>query len=540
MALSVAPILHRRDLLTLLGIGGSAVAASNLPLPAFAQSRKDALVVGLDIGDMTDLDPARDLHYTSPITVSACYETLVTMSPGDYINLKPALATKWERTPDQKGWRFTLREGVRFVSGNQMTAHDVKFSLDRVRNIGYQASQYLTNIEAVTVVDEKTVDVILKNPREPILTILAAPSFVVTDRKVVEERGGDSTPDSKQKDKATEWLTQNSAGTGPYKLVGWNRNSQVQLVANPNYWGGKPPYQRVVIRHFEDGAAQLLALRRGDVDVAFNLLPEQVTTLKGEKDIWVNGLTSLDFVYLGLSHNPEFNKALANKKARQAIGYAIDYEGIKNGLLGGSATRSATFIPVGCLGSTEETTRQIGFREDLDRSKKLLAEAGYPDGFEFEVIYGTGMVAGISYHVMGQKIQSDLARVGIKLKLNPMPPVNVRTLFNGGKMSSVLTYWNPPAVENALWTWAAVQRVAKRLHWKPPEDLLKLVDEAAAEPDVKKQEALYLKCQERLIDEANLIILIQPIYQIGARTTIKNLPLTAAGWQLDIRDVKPT
>ena len=131
-----------------------------------------------------------------------------------------------------------------------------------------------------------------------------------------------------------------------------------------------------MIRHFEDGAAQLLALRRGDIDVAFNLLPEQVASLKDEKDVWVNGLASLDYVYLALTHNAEFNKALANKKARQAIGYAIDYEGIKTSLLGGAATRPASFIPVGCLGSTEEVTNRIGFRQDLERSKKLLIEAG--------------------------------------------------------------------------------------------------------------------------------------------------------------------
>lgn len=540
MALSGGPIFHRRELLALLGVGGTTALASSLPaFQTLAQSRKDTLVIGLDTSDMTELDPVRDLHYTSPMTVSACYETLLTMTPGDYINLKPALATKWERTSDGKGWRFTLRDNVKFVSGNPLTADDVKFSLDRVRYIRFQSSQYLDNVEAINVIDDKTVDVILKKPNEPILTILAAPSFVVTDRKAVEAQGGVGTPDSKGKDKATDWLNQNSAGTGPYKLVGWMRNSQVQMVANPNYWGGKPPFQRVVIRHFEDGAAQLLAIRRGDIDVAFNLLPEQVATLKDEKDIGINGLTSLDFVYLALSHNPEFNKALANKKARQAIGYAIDYEGIKNSLLGGAAVRSASFLPVGSVGSTEEVTRRIGFREDLDRSRKLLAEAGYPDGFEFEVIYGTSMVAGTSYHVMGQKVQSDLARVGIKLKINPMPQVNVRTLYNGAKMSAVITYWNPPAVETALWAWATVQRVAKRLHWKPPEELIKLVDEAASEPDMKKQEALYLKYQEAMVDEANLIVLFQPIYRIGVRKTLKELPLTAAGWQLDIRDVKP-
>ena len=226
----------------------------------------------------------------------------------------------------------------------------------------------------------------------------------MTDRKVVEEHGGVSTPDSKEKDKATEWLNQNSAGTGPYKLVGWVRNSQIQLVANPNYWGGKPPFQRVVVRHFEDGAAQLLALRRGDIDVAFNLLPEQVATLKDEKDVWVNGLDQPRLRLSGAQSQPGVQQGAGQQEARQAIGYAIDYEGIKNSLLGGAATRPANFIPVGCLGSTEEVTRQIGFREDLDRSRKLLTEAGYPDGFEFEVIYGTSIVAGTSYHVMGQKI----------------------------------------------------------------------------------------------------------------------------------------
>ena len=256
---------------------------------------------------------------------------------------------------------------------------------------------------SVNVVDDRTVDVMLKNPAEPLLTILAAPSFVITDHKVLAEHGGDATPDSKGKDKATEWLNQNSAGTGPYRLTQWVRNSQIQLVANPNYWDGKPPFQRIVIRHFEDGAAQLLSLRRGDIDVAFNMLPEQVASLKTDKDVWIARATSLDFIYLALSHNPEFNKALANKYARQAIGYAIDYDGIRDSLLGGSATRPANFIPVGSLGSTEETTKEIGFKQDLERSKKALAQAGLPDGFEFDVIYGNSIIAGTSYHVMRRR-----------------------------------------------------------------------------------------------------------------------------------------
>ncbi len=529
----------RRDLMRLIASGGVASVAGWPAIAALAQGRKDTLVIGIDTSDSTEFDPVRDLHYTPPMTISACYDTLVTMTPGDYINLKPGVATQWVRTPDGQGWRFTLRDGVKFASGNPMTAADVKFSLDRCRFIEFQSSQYLTNVTSINVVDDRTVDIMLKNPAEPILNILAAPSFVVTDSKVVAEHGGDATRESKQKDKATEWLNQNSAGTGPYRLTQWVRNSQIQLVANPNYWGGKPAFQRIVIRHFEDGSAQLLSLRRGDIDVAFNLLPEQITSLKSDNNVWIARAISLDFVYLALNHSPELNKALANKYARQAIGWAIDYDGIRDGLLGGSATRPANFIPVGSLGSTEETTKQIGFRQDLDKSRKALAQAGLPDGFEFEVIYGNSMIAGTSYHVIAQKMQSDLARVGIKLKLNPMPQVNVRTLYNAGKMQSVITYWNPPAVENALWGWATVQRVAKRLNWKPPETLVKLVDQAATEPDQKKQAELWRQYQVAMVDEANLIVLFQPIYQVGVRKTIKDMPLTAAGWQADLRGVRP-
>jgi peptide/nickel transport system substrate-binding protein len=118
------------------GTGGIAALAGFPALEALAQSRKETLVVGIDISDSTELDPVRDLHYTPPMTVSACYDCLVTMTAGDYINLKPARHAV-ARTPDGNGWRFTLRDNVKFASGAPMTAADVKFSLDRVRYIQF-------------------------------------------------------------------------------------------------------------------------------------------------------------------------------------------------------------------------------------------------------------------------------------------------------------------------------------------------------------------------------------------------------------------
>ncbi|MEO6959934.1 MAG: ABC transporter substrate-binding protein, partial [Burkholderiaceae bacterium] len=488
-----------------------------------------------DISDTITLDPARQGSYTVPMTLEASYDALVTMESGNYTDLKPALATSWERTSDGKGWRFKLRDDVKFASGNIMTADDVKWSFDRLKGVKDQPWLYLTNIEEVKIVDPHTIDVLLKDPAIPVLDVLASPSWVMFERKVLEQHGGTAGPD----DKATGWLDGHSAGTGAYTITAWTRNVQIQLARNPHYWRGAPAFARIVIRHIPDSAAQLLAVERGDIDVAFNLLPEQVAKIKKNAKVRIEQLPSLDFVYMAVTQNAEFNKALAIKQARQAIGYAIDYDGIKNGLLGGSAQRPASFLPIGVRGSTKEIAEQLGFKQDLDRSKALLKEAGLPDGFEFELSYGNATIAGVSYQILAQKIQSDLARVGIKLRLNPVDQVNLRTSYSTGKSTAVLTFWNPPVVANQLWAEATVQRVARRVHWTPSQEITKLVRSATVETDKDKQAKLWGEYQKQMVDQASLIVLFQPIYQVAVRQNIKSFPLTAAGWQADLRLAHP-
>ncbi len=461
---------------------------------------------------------------------------LVTMSPGDYLEVKPALAKSFARTPDGKGWRFVLTE-AKFNSGNPVTVDDVKWSLERVINLKDQPSQYVTNVSAVNVVDPNTVDIILKEPDQPILTILSGPNFGIFDRKVLEQHGGTAAADANTADKATPWLNQNSAGAGPFTLVGWTRNAQILLTRNPHYFRGPAAFERVVIRHMGDSATQLLAIKRGDVDAVFNLIPEQIATLKDNHQVRVEGLKSLDYVYMALTNEPAFNKALAVKEARQAIACAIDYDGIIDNLLGGVAMRCASFIPIGLFGSTEDTTKQIGYHQDLDKAKQLLAKAGFPDGFEFKLSYGDAAVSGLTYAVLAQKLQSDLGRVGIKVVLDPIDQVNLRTQYTTGKSTAVLTFWNPSGVETDQWASASVRRVAKRIHWTPSPELIKLVDNAAAEQDPKKRAEMYVEYEKALLDQASLLILFQPIYQFAVRDILKSFPLTAAGWEVELGQV---
>jgi len=182
--------------------------------------------------------------------------------------------------------------------------------------------------------------------------------------------------------------------------------------------------------------------------------------------------------------------------------------------------------------------REIGFRQDLEKSRKLLADAGLPQGFEFEMSYGNGAVSGSSFNVLAQKIQADLARVGIKAKLVPMDMTTFRTQFVGQKSKAAITTWTPTGIENQQWASSSVERVAKRVHWTPSDEMLKLVDRAAAETDRKKQAELWKEYQVAMVDQANLIMLFQPVFRVGVRNEIKSFPLTAAGWKVELFDVK--
>jgi peptide/nickel transport system substrate-binding protein len=530
--------LGRRPFLTggagLLG----AVLAGARPAEAQSAARKGTLVLALDISDATSLDPARVAQYSNPLPAHASYESLVTFDPGDYITLKPALATEWAYQPDGKSIRFKLRPGVKFASGNDVTAEDVRFSLMRVINLADQPAQYIANVQTVQVVDPLTVDIVLKDLSQPLLTIIAAPEFVVMEKAAAIPHGATDAPDAKEKDTATNWLNDNSVGTGPYRLTGWQRNQQIQMVQNPNYRLGKPGYDRVLIRHMSESAAQLVALTRGDIDVAFNLIPEQIDTLKDNPSIEVKSATSLDFIYMAVAASPD-NPALQRKAARQAIGYAIDYDGIIKNLIGGKAVRPSTFLPVGVNGSTEALTKEIGFREDLPRARKLLAEAGLPGGFSFQLAYGNAAIAGVQYQYLAQKLQADLARVGVKAELAPMDQLNARTMYLGGKAQAVLTFWNPPAPENQLWAAATIDRVAKRVHWDVPASTRKLVNDAAAERDLTKAAALWRQYQQLMVDEANHMVLIQPIYQVAVRKAVTGINLTAAGFMVELAGAKP-
>jgi peptide/nickel transport system substrate-binding protein len=538
-----ANAVSRRSSLKLLGgvlggaLGASLATGKGIRF-AYAES-KTVLVIGADISDTNSFDPGRQFVYSAPTTMRATYETLVTMEPGDYETVRPLLAEKWEKADDGAALLFHLRDGVKFASGNPLTADDVKFTFDRLKNLKDNPAELAENIDHVEVVDRLQVKLVMKDKTQPLLNLLVGPSFVIADAKTVQANGGLATPEAEKGDKATAWLDGNSAGTGPYILKQWERNSQIVLERNDGYWRAPAGFKRVIIKHIAESATQLLTIQRGDIDAALNLTPPQLDGLKGQEGVEIIQGKSLDYVYLTLTSGADLSPELGKKEARQAIAAAIDYDGIIKGLMGGYATRSPSFIPNGLGGATEELTEKIGYRYDPDHAKALLKKADLADGFSFDLYYGDASVAGTTYQLIAQKVQSDLSKVGITANLNPLDQASARTKFRAGELPAFLTFWNPDGPEPWTWASASVQRVAKRVRWEVPAEVTELVAKAGGATTQDEANEWYRKYMEALIDSANYVIIFQPIYRVATRTSIKGWRLTAAGWQIDLYDVTP-
>ena len=243
-----------------------------------------------------------------------------------------------------------------------------------------------------------------------------------------------------------------------------------------------------------DSAAQLLAIRRGDIDIAFNLIPEQVATLKGDANVRLEPLASLDFVYMALTQNPEFNKALAVKEARQAIGYAIDYDGIKNALLGGAA------LAAGALPADRRQRLDRGDREAdrLPRGPRQGEGAARQGRFRRRLRVRDQLRqrrrAGVSYQLLARRSSPTSAASASRRSSRRSTRSTCAPQYTTGKSPGRRAHLLESAGDRELALGrATVERVAKRVHWTPPEDLVKLVHQAAGESDQKKQAELWVE-----------------------------------------------
>lgn len=442
---------------------------------------------------------ARAFSTTAFIVHRATYDSLVTYPDDSTEQIEPNLASSWEISEDGTVYTFTLRDDVVFSNGDPLTAADVVFSFNRLRNIKGNPAFLADTIAAVEAPDDLTVVVTLTQPDPTFLARLVNTTFSITNADVVRQQGGTDAEDAAETDTAEEWLNSNSAGTGPYVLESWERQEQTVLVRNPNYWGEAPYFDRVVITNIPEAATQKLAIEAGDVQLVTDLTPEQLPSLRSNPDIVVWQGTSTNLHYLVFNQDPAIGGPMSNPLVQLAVRYALDYDGYVE-LWGGS--KPASVIPPGFFAAYGP---EHGFTRDLDRARELLAEAGYPDGFDTTLHYPSWTFGGADWDTNAQKIQADLAEVGINVELAGGEVGIKFEEYRAGEQGFGYWFWHPDYIDPGNYVAFLPDRIlGERARWTSENadpEILDLRDRAETEIDPDARVEVFHAIQDYLMEK---------------------------------------
>jgi peptide/nickel transport system substrate-binding protein len=498
-------------------------AATAAPAAQTAADPK-TLVIGASF-DIKSLDPGRGFEQIGGMVHKATYNTLVTLADNDITQIVPDLADRWEVSPDAKTFTFSLHPGVKFhTSGNVMTSADVKWSLDRAIGIKGNPSFLLDGITSVETPDPLTVT-IRKSEADPAFISKGSFSvFAVLDSKTVQAHGGATGPDAKTTDTAEQWLNQNSAGTGPFIMTRYVPDSEVTVQKFAGYWKGDAGFDRVIYRNIPTAATQKLTLTAGDIDIATEISPDSVADLQSNPAVKVTASVGPDIFFLLMNQNPELTSGImSNPLVQNAVRYALDYDGI-NALVGGPAATPATILPIGFLGAYGSDR---AFKRDLGMAATLLAQAGYPNGFNVDLQYPTNFSRdGVSFDLVAQKVQADLADAGINVTLKPGEINTELANYRAAQEGFGFWLWGPDYFDsNDYLAFLPEGIVGKRTSWTNANSepfIQTLRDQINVETDTVRRAQLWQMAQDYLQQSGPFAVLVQPGVYIATRANIGN------------------
>lgn len=375
-----------------------------------AKTPDDQLIVGMNMNNLLTLDPAAMTGNEVVGIVVNLYDGLVELNPQQLTEVRPALAEHWSVSPDNRTLTFHLRNNVRFHSGNPLTSADAVWSMRRVLHLNLaQASVWKSygfsrdNVDQmITAPDDHTLVITLPKPNDPqlvIYSLAALGSMVVLDRKTVQQHEIDG-------DWGNRWLTTHEAGSGPFRLDVWQAKDVLRMSRSADYWRGEAKMSRVVFRHLQESQTLRLMMEKGDLDIASNMAIPDVRALRHDPDLTIDAVRKGTIYYLAMSMNdPRFD----NIKVREAVRYLVDYQGINKSLMTGYGELHQRPIQSGM----PATLPDPGYRLDVPRARALLAEAGYPEGFDTTL----RVLADQPFLNIAIAIQSTLLQGGIRAKI---------------------------------------------------------------------------------------------------------------------------
>ncbi len=473
------------------------------------------------------LDPALAYDFMSCNVIYNVYDTLVRYKPGT-TEIEPWLAERWEVSENGTVWTFYLRKGVKFHDGTELTADAVVFSIKRVMETKGDPSWLVTEIvKDVKAVDKYTVRFYLKEPFTPFLSMLSFTVYAPVSPKAVKEHATDSDP------WAVEWLDKHAVGTGPFKVVEWKEGEYIVLEKFDEYWNKEAAAKadKVVVRFFKDPTTMMLALEKGEIDIAFrHLSVEQLEELKKNPDIVVEEAPSLMIRYLVFNLG-NFTE-LRDVKVRQAIAYAIDRDKIVNEVFKGAAVKIYSLVPPGLSEYYEPVFKKYDLPRDeaLAKAKELLKEAGYSEEHPLELtLWYTTDHYGPKEADVAYAIKESLEETGmIKVELRGLPWTQFLDQLDHHVMMCFLLGWYPDYIDPDDYLFPFLHSsssgpVFSSFYHNPKVD--QLLEEARRTADVQKRIEIYKEVQKILGEDVPYIPLWSEKQYIAYRKGVTGVSL---------------
>ena len=406
---------------------------------------------------ITDDIVSMDVHKTTndyivPMNVFDTLFTVVKDSNGT-ASIEKSLVEDYDVTTDGLTYHFTLREGVVFSDGTPLTADDVKFTFERILTLpDSQQTDYAISIDGarelmdgkadelrgITVTDGRHFTITLAEPFAGFLAQLATPSCSILSRSLVTSAGEDFGV-----------VPEKTIGTGPYIVTSWERGSGLTFEYNTRYWGEEPSVKKVDIRIMDPSSIDM-AFQKGDLDIADCLMLDSAIVDSVYKKSYADKIVSVDRLGMNYFILNEKAEPLSDVSVRKAVQLAIDRQSILDSIYGGDGKLEDGIYPSGCLGYCQDN--QGWLKYDPSAAKQLLADAGYPNGFDMEISLDSGVTDVMKNTV--QIIAQNLQDVGINVSIKTYDHASFLDLRNSGNVTAYLALWlldfNDP--DNVIYT----------------------------------------------------------------------------------------
>lgn len=520
-------------------VAGSAALAM-MGSPALAETFHFAFQ-----GDVQSLDP-HGLNETFTLGyLGNIYEGLTHYDKN--LELEPGLATSWENTAPDK-WTFELREDVTFHNGNEFNAEDVVFSWERTLTEGSDMKGYGAKIKAIEVIDPHTIAITTPEPN-PILPRELGFLYIM-DKEWSEENNAVEATSPQAADSTSTYAAQNANGTGPFKLIERQPDVRSRMERFEDYWGDIPSnVTEVVFTPIGQDSTRVAALLSGEVDLAYPIPVQDWQRLEDAEGVSPMTGAEARTIFLGMDQwrdellysSVKGKNPLQDPKVRGAIAHAINLQAIDEKIMRGEATPTGLLMAPQVNGFTEELNEPYAY--DPEKSKKLLEEAGYPDGFEL------GMDCPNNRYVndaqICQAVVALLARVGIKVDLNAQPKSKYFAKVspqNGNDTSFYMLGWTPTTMDahnvlfNLVYTFDPEANTGQFNYGRySNEEVDALTDKIVSETDQGKRQEMINEAFTILREDYGYIPLHQQPLSWGVKDSVE--AAQRADNVLDLRNV---